>query len=78
LWTLQIITKAEGFGYNWNKLTLTFELIPRFGAVSTFLPDQNILFLHGGQNFFTGECYADMFKVKLQVFKNESDNKSRV
>ena len=57
--------------YKWNKIENNFEMSPRFGSTSNYLPIKNVLFIHGGQNFMINECYADLYKIQINIFDPE-------
>ena len=77
-WSLKIVNKNEGLTFKWNRIDNTFNIPPRFGSVVNYISDKNILFLHAGQNFLMNECYADFYKIKLNINQLDSqvDNKS--
>ena len=58
------------------KVENNLDIAPRFGSISNYIPEKNLLLIHGGQNFMINECYSDFYKIKLNFNKPESDNKS--
>ena len=75
-WSLKIVHKNEAISLKWSKIENTFNIPPRFGSVINY--DKSTLFIHAGQNFLMNECYADFYKIKLNINKSEVDSLSNI